>query len=146
MTKRILFDKFEFPVIKGLDYLKDDKNVNPDYLFINDKNDGFSMYFEKDFPKFSVPKEKQDREYLLFEATTPNRKITLFCPQRHKNLNSVVWYFYVELFDNEGISYELPGQVRVEKEAFCINSSNGKPKFIEVLEQINLKQEKEIKQ
>lgn len=66
MKKRVIFfDKFEFPVMKGLDYLYDKAKPITDYLFINQPNDGFSMYFEEDFPKFAVPKEKTDREYVL---------------------------------------------------------------------------------
>ena len=34
----ILFDKFEFPVIEGLEYLTNEKIINTDYLFINELN------------------------------------------------------------------------------------------------------------
>ena len=140
MEKTIFFDKFEFPVIKGLDYLKDENKPTTDYLFINERNDGFSMYFEKDFPKFTVPKEKTDREYLLLEFTKPNRKITFFCPEKHKNLDTVVWYFYMELFDDNGGVHTLPGQVRVIADEPHLWQGENKPQFLKILEQVKLKE------
>ena len=55
MEKIILFDEFEVPIIKGLEYLANEKIINSDYLFINESNDGFSMYFDKEFPVFNIP-------------------------------------------------------------------------------------------
>ena len=139
MEKTISFDKFEFPIVKGLDYLIDDKNSIIDYLFINERNDGFSMYFEKGFPKFTVPKEKTDREYLLLEFSKPNRKITFFCPEKHKNLDTVVWYFYMELFEDNGEVHILPGQVRVKADEPHLWQGKNKPQFLKILEQVKLK-------
>lgn len=98
------------------------------------------MYFENNFPIFTLP-ENNDRPYCLFDIQRPGRRIHFFCPERHKHLDSVVWYFYVELFDNSGISHILPGQIRVPADASCIKMMKGKPKFIEVLEQVRLTNE-----
>ena len=135
--KRILFGKFEFPRVNGLEYLFDEQEPITDYLFVNEPNDGFSMYFEKDFPVFTVPDDK-NREYCLFEMKRPNRIIKFFCPEKRKNLDSAVWYFYMEILDEKGNMYSLPGQVRVGIEGACILQASSKPKFIEVLEQVKL--------
>ena len=132
--KRILFGDFEFPRIRGLDYLLDEKKPVTDYLFVNESRDCFSMYFEDGFPIFTVP-ENSDRPYCLFELKSPGRMIKFFCPEKHPNLDSVVWYFYVEVFDEQGVAHGLPGQVRVRLNVLR-SMSKDKPKFIEVLENV----------
>ena len=135
--KRIVFDGFEFPVIKGLEYLINENVPETDFLFINEPSTDFSLMFEKDFPIFKVP-ENSDRDYCLFELKRSDRVIKFFCPEKHKNLDSVVWYFYVELFDEQGVAHGLPGQVRVEFDGNILRQAKGKPKFIEILEQVKL--------
>ena len=136
-NKRILFGKFEFPRIHGLEYLLDEEKTVTDYLFVNESNERFSMYFEEGFPRFTVP-EHSDREYCLFEVKRKDRRISFFCPERHKNLKSVVWYFYVELFDENGRVHELPGQITVGFDLSVVQIMKKKPQFIEVLENITL--------
>ena len=135
--KRILFGKFEFPVEKGLEYLVNENIPETDFLLINEPSESFSMMFEKDFPIFTVP-ENSDRPYCLFEMKRPGRVIKFFCPERHKNLDTAVWYFYMELFDESGEAHTLPGQVRVEFDGDTIRQPRGKLKFLEVLENIQL--------
>ena len=135
--KKILFGKFEFPRVSGLQYLLDEEKVVTDYLFVNDPHDRFSMYFENGFPVFTVPEDSK-RPYWLFEMKRPGRTIKFFCPERHKHLDSVVWYFYVELFDEQGIAHGLPGQVRLRTDDSFIHTRKGKPQFIEILEQVKL--------
>ena len=135
--KRILFGDFEFPRTNGLDYLLDEKKPVTDYLFVNEPRDYFSMYFENGFPIFTVP-ENSERSYCLFELKRPGRRIKFFCPEKHPNLDSVVWYFYVEVFDEQGVAHGLPGQIRVGLDEFQAKLAKGKPKFIEVLENITL--------
>ena len=135
--KRILFGDFEFPRIRGLDYLLDEKKPVTDYLFVNEPRDCFSMYFEDGFPIFTVP-ETSERPYCLFELKRPGRMIKFFCPEKHPHLDSVVWYFYVELLDESGGVHGLPGQVRVGMRDFQSELAKGKPKFIEVLEGVQL--------
>jgi hypothetical protein len=135
--KRILFDRFEFPKVSGLEYLLDEGKAVTDYLFVNEPNDRFSMYFENGFPTFTVP-EKAERDYCLFELKKTDRIIKFFCPEKRENLNTVVWYFYVELFDKQGTPHALPGQVRVGLNELRSDMAKGKPKFIEVLEGIRL--------
>ena len=135
--KRILFGNFEFPVERGLEYLINDNLPETDFLLINEQHEAFSIMFEKDFPIFTVP-ENSDRPYCLFEMKRPGRVIKFFCPERHKNLDSVVWYFYVELFDEQGVAHGLPGQVRVKFDGNILRQAKGKPKFIELLEGVKL--------
>ena len=135
--KRILFGDFEFPRIRGLDYLLDEKKPVTDYLFVNEPRDYFSMYFENGFPIFKVP-ENSERPYFLFEMNSPGRMIKFFCPEKHKHLDTVVWYFYMEVLDENGAVHGLPGQVRVSMRDFQSELAKGKPKFIEVLENITL--------
>ena len=135
--KRILFGKFEFPMEKGLEYLVNENVPETDFLLINEPGESFSMTFEKDFPIFTVP-ENSDRDYLLFELKRSGRVIKFFCPEKHKNLNAAVWYFYMQLYDERGEAHTLPGQVRVEFDGNCIRHTKGKPKFIELLEGVKL--------
>ncbi|MBQ8340012.1 MAG: hypothetical protein IJY16_06160 [Clostridia bacterium] len=135
--KRILFGDFEFPRIRGLDYLLDEKKPVTDYLFVNESRDYFSMYFENGFPIFTVP-ENSERSYCLFELKRPGRMIKFFCPEKHQNLDTAMWYFYMELFDEQGVAHVLPGQVRVAFENDRTQRIRGKPRFIEVLEGVKL--------
>ena len=135
--KHILFGEFEFPVEKGFEYLVNENLPETDFLCINEPHDAFSMMFEKDFPIFTVPKNS-DRDYLLFELKRSDRAIKFFCPEKHPNLDTVVWYFYVELFDPKGVSHGLPGQVRVDTNDPYIRMTKGKPPFFEILETIKL--------
>ena len=135
--KRILFGKFEFPVEKGLEYLVNENLPETDFLCINEPHDTFSMMFEKDFPIFTVPKNS-DRDYLLFELKRSGRLIKFFCPERHENLDTAVWYFCMELCDESGEVHTLPGQVRVEFDGKFIRQTKDTPKFIELLEGVNL--------
>ena len=135
--KRILFGDFEFPRTNGLKYLLNEELLVTDYLFVNEPHDSFSMYFENGFPIFTVP-ENSERPYCLFEMKRSDRRIKFFCPEKHPNLDSVVWYFYVEVLDEKGVAHGLPGQVRVGMRDFRSELAKGKPKFIEVLENITL--------
>ena len=135
--KRILFGDFEFPRIRGLDYLLDEKKPVTDYLFVNEPHDCFSMYFEDGFPIFTIP-ENDERPYCLFELKRPGRMIKFFCPEKHQNLDTAMWYFYMELFDEQGVVHVLPGQVRVAFEKDHTQRIRGKPQFIEVLEGVKL--------
>ena len=135
--KRILFGKFEFPMEKGLEYLVNENLPETDFILINEPSDSFSMTFEKDFPIFTVP-ENSERNYLLFELKRDGRLIKFFCPEKHKNLDSAVWYFYMDMVDENGETHTLPGQVRVEFDGDCLRRVKGKPKFIEVLEGVKL--------
>ena len=135
--KRILFGDFEFPRTNGLKYLLNEELLVTDYLFVNESHDRFSMYFENGFPIFTVP-ENSERPYCLFEMKCSDRRIKFFCPEKYPNLDSVVWYFYVEVFDEQGVAHGLPGQVRVGMRDFRSELAKGKPKFIEVLEGVKL--------
>ena len=135
--KRILFGDFEFPRTNGLKYLLNEELLVTDYLFVNESHDSFSMYFENGFPIFTVP-ENSERPYCLFEMKRSDRMIKFFCPEKYPNLDSVVWYFYVEVFDEQGVAHGLPGQVRVGMRDFRSELAKGKPKFIEVLEGVKL--------
>ena len=135
--KRILFGEFEFPVEKGLEYLINENVPETDFLLINEPHDTFSMTFEKGFPIFTVPKNS-DRDYFLFEQKRKDRVIKFFCPEKHENLDSAVWYFCMELYDERGEAHTLPGQVRVEFDGNILRQAKGKPKFIELLEGVKL--------
>ena len=135
--KSILFGRFEFPVERGLEYLINENVPETDFLLINEPSESFSLMFEKDFPIFTVP-ENSDRDYLLFELKRSERVIKFFCPEKHKNLDTAVWYFYMELYDERGEAHTLPGQVRVEFDGNILRQAKGKPKFIELLEGVKL--------
>lgn len=137
IEKPIVFEKFEFPRLSGLEYIVNEDISDTDFLFVNDHGDNFSMYFEKGFPIFTVP-EKSERDYGLFELKRQGRIIKFFCPEKHDNLKSVVWYFYVEITDDGGEKHVLPGQVRVSMDVPALIQAVDKPRFIEVLEQVKI--------
>ena len=136
-NKRIFFGEFEFPVEKGLEYVVNDNIPETDFLLINEPRDSFSITFEKDFPVFKIP-EKVERDYCLFELKRKNKTIKFFCPEKRNNLDTVIWYFYIELYDESGEAHTLPGQIRVGFDGKVLRQARGKPKFIEVLEAIKL--------
>ena len=135
--KRIIFGRFEFPVEKGLEYLVNENIPETDFLLINEPHDAFSIIIEKDLPIFTVP-EHSERDYFLFEQKRKDRVIKFFCPEKHENLDSAVWYFCMELYDERGEAHTLPGQVRVEFDGNILRQTKGKPKFIELLEGVKL--------
>jgi len=135
--KRIIFGKFEFPVEKGLEYLVNENIPETDFLLINEPHDAFSIIIEKDFPIFTVP-EHSERDYFLFELKREDRVIKFFCPEKHENLDTAVWYFCLDILDETGGAHSLPGQVRVEFDGDTIRQPKGKLKFLEVLENIQL--------
>lgn len=135
--KKINFGKFEFPKVNGLEYLLNENEKDTDYLFVNDLRDEFSIYFEKDFPKFTLPKDSE-KSYCLFEYKLPKRVIKFFCPERQQKGDSTMLYFYVDIIDDGGKAYTLPGQIMLNHITRCFRFMKRKPKFIEVLEQIKL--------
>ena len=139
LEKRVLFDRFEFPVIRGLNYLMDEENPTTDYLFINEPHEKFSMYFERGQKPFEVTdKSATDKEYCLFQMKRPNRTIHFYCPERLPDRESVMWYFYVEILDENGKVHTLPGQMRVVLKSICLRLTDEKEQFIEILEQVKL--------
>ena len=139
LEKRVLFDRFEFPVIRGLNYLMDDKSPTSDYLFINDPHEKFSMYFEVGQKHFNVTeKGEKENDYCLFQIKRTNRTIHFYCPERLPNRESVMWYFYVEILDENGKVHTLPGQMRVVLKSICLRLTDEKEQFIEILEQVKL--------
>ena len=135
--KSVCFGEFEFQRERGIEYLINDKVPKTDFLLINGAGDSFSMTFEKDFPIFTVP-ERTDRDYCLFELKRKDRVIRFFCPEKRENLDTAVWYFYAELYDEKGEAHILPGQVRVEFDGDILRERKSKPKFIELLEGVKL--------
>ena len=139
LAKRVLFEDFEFPVVKGLEYLMDEENPTTDYLFINEPNEKFSMYFERGQNPFDVSQTSEtDKPYCLFQIKRKNRTIHFYCPERLPNRESVMWYFYVEILDEYGKVHTLPGQIRVVLADGCLRMSDGKTQFIKILEQVKL--------
>lgn len=136
MESIILFNEFEFPKIKGLEYLINTNQLNSDYLFINDVNDFFSIHFEKDFPTFIIPKNSE-LNYSLFEFKKDNKKVKFFCPNRPKNINSTVWYFNIEIIDDDE-THVLPGQICVILDKINMFQVKSIPKFIDILEKIKI--------
>ena len=139
LEKRVLFEGFEFPVFKGLEYLMDEENPTTDYLFINEPNEKFSMYFEKGQNPFDVSQTSiTDNTYCLFKIKRQNRTIHFYCPERMPDRESVMWYFYVEISDKNGGVHTLPGQMRVVLPESCLRLTDEKEQFIEILEQVKL--------
>jgi hypothetical protein len=80
----------------------------------------------------------EGESYYTFEIKLPLRKISFFCPQKNKRLNTVVWYFCLEITDEDGARHELAGQITLMLDELQDLIAKGKPKFIEVLENIKV--------
>lgn len=132
-----LFGEFEIPVIRGCVYLGNEAETAMDYLFVNERRGQFSLYFENGMTSFIIPREGlKNRSYNLFEYHSVNRKIRVFCPEKQKELDSVIWYFEIELLDAAGERHSLPGQITVlcDHDACRCNP----PRFVELLKRIEL--------
>ncbi len=136
----IRFGRFLIPRLNEFKYLQSEECTDNDFLFVNEPHGAFSIYFEEGFPRFLVP-DRSDRDYCLLEVKRPNKMIRLFCPARHRRLCSVIWYFYVELFDENGEQYCLPGQMCVNTEDNIEREIKHQTVLLTVLEQIQLYQE-----
>ena len=135
--KRIRFGDFSFPLERGLEYLVNDALSETDFLHVNEPGDSFSITLEKDAPIFTVP-EKTERDYCLFELHRRDRVIRFFCPEKREHLHTAVWYFYAVLTDAMGEAHTLTGQVRVSFDGDRLRCPRGKPKFIDLLERVEL--------
>ena len=139
--ERVLYDRYEIPVIEGYEYLFDEKKPVTDYIFINEPPDGFSIYLEKGVKPFTEHLElyrKGDRTFKLVTVKLADRNIHFICFESNPNRDAVVWYFYIELFDKQGDTHILPGQVRVVLSDGSPPILDGNTPFIKILEQINL--------
>ena len=136
--KRVKLGEFEVPIPKGHHRITD-RDETTDYLFINGPHETFSMYFERGQKPFEIKdRAEKDGEYCLFQMKRPNRTIHFYCPERLPDRESVMWYFYVEIFDEKGKVHVLPGQIRVVHAGGCLRMADGKTKFIEILENVQL--------
>ncbi len=132
-----LFGEFEIPVIRGYVYLGNEAETAMEYLFVNERSGQFSLYFENGMPGFVIPAEGlENRSYNLFELNSVNRRIRFFCPEKHKELDSVIWYFEIELLDAKGERHSLPGQITVLCDSTVCR--NHQPRFVELLKRIEL--------
>ena len=133
----------EFEFYMGSTTYADMPAVNMDHVFYQGKADIGTVpqwlvsVFGGAYIIFKVP-ENSERDYCLLELKRSDRVIKFFCPEKHKNLDTAVWYFYMELYDECGEAHTLPGQVRVEFDGNILRQAKGKPKFIEILEQVKL--------
>lgn len=139
VREKIIFDRFEIPVLKGLNYLLDETKPTTDYLFINEPHEKFSMYFESGQKPFEISDRAiKNGDYCLLEMKRQNKSLHFYCPERLIGKGAVMWYFYVQFFAEDGGLFVLPGQIRVVMPDGCFRYADGKAKFIEVLDNIKV--------
>ena len=136
--KRIRFDEFEVPVPKGHKRIID-KDETTDYLFINAPREIYTVYFDSGMPLYSSKLLSGSAEGSTLEIKLTDRKIVFFCPSGGGDRKDGLWYFNIEFAGSGGEVLTLPGQILVNSDEVYRRTVCGKLPFLEILEQIKLR-------
>ena len=138
IKKRVMFNEFEVPIIKGHQQITD-KDETTDYLFINAPRDIYTVYFDSSMPIFGKNVFDGCEESSCIEINMTDRKICFYCPTRTKGRKDALWYFIIEFVGENGEALFLPGQILVNSDEVYRKTVGGKLPFVEILEKIKLK-------
>ena len=138
IKKRVMFNEFEVPKIKGHKQITD-KDATTDYLFINAPRDIYVLYFDSVMPIYGQSVLDGCEESSSLELKMIDRKIRFYCPTRTKGRKDGLWYFNVEFAGKDGELLILPGQILVKSDEVYRKTVCGKLPFVEILEKIILK-------
>ena len=143
LRKRVRFGEFEVPIPRGYQQIID-KDETTDYLFINAPKDIYTVYFDSGMPFYSDKILSSYPEGSTLELKLPDRKIVFFCPSRGGARKDGLWYFNIEFpTEDETEVLTLPGQVLVNSDEVYRKTVGGKLPFVEILEKIKCKLNKE---
>lgn len=135
--RRILFDEFTIPDLKGFERT-DDKDDKTEYLFLKAPKNTYTIYFDSGMPIYDQNILNGCKEGGTMEFKFSDRIITLYFPTRVENSKSL-WFFNIEFDSNNDENLVLPGQVILNSIQAFHSKVNKRSSFMDVLEQIMLK-------
>ena len=134
MENKIILSNFQIPIIKGLTYLTDN-NESIESVVINAPRMQYSLYFEKNMKNQDI--ENID-EYNLILIKKNNHKIYFFYPYKQNKIKTTLWYFKIEILDEEGKVNILPGQVLMDSSIINKQRNFVKLPFMNILENVKI--------
>ena len=134
MENKIILSNFQIPIIKGLTYLTDNSE-SIESVVINAPRMQYSLYFEKNMENHDI--ENID-EYNLILIKKNNHKIYFFYPYKQNKIKTTLWYFKIEILDEEGKVNILPGQVLMDSSIINKQRNSIKLPFMNILENVKI--------
>ena len=134
MKNKIILNNFQIPIIKGLTYLTDNSE-SIESVVINAPRMQYSLYFEKNMKNQDI--ENID-EYNLILIKKNNHKIYFFYPYKQNKIKTTLWYFKIEILDEEGKVNILPGQVLMDSSIINKQRNSIKLPFMNILENVKI--------
>lgn len=134
MENKIMLSNFQIPIIKGLTYLTDNSE-SIESVVINAPRMQYSLYFEKNMKNQDI--ENID-EYNLILIKKNNHKIYFFYPYKQNKIKTTLWYFKIEILDEEGKVNILPGQVLMDSSIINKQRNSIKLPFMNILENVKI--------
>ena len=134
MENKIILSNFQIPIIKGLTYLTDNSE-SIESVVINAPRMQYSLYFEKNMKNQDI--ENID-EYNLILIKKSNYKIYFFYPYKQNKIKTTLWYFKIEILDEEGKVNILPGQVLMDSSIINKPRNSIKLPFMNILENVKI--------
>ena len=138
VRKRVGVDQFDVPIPKGHERITD-KDATTDYLFIHAPKEIYTICFDSTMPFYDSRILSGYVESSSLEIKLSDRRIVFFCPFRQGVRTDGLWYFNIEFFGENGEVLTLPGQIVVNSDEVYRKTVNGKLPFIQILEEIQLK-------
>ena len=138
VRKRVGFDQFDVPIPKGHERITD-KDATTDYLFIHAPKEIYTICFDSTMPFYDSRILSGYVESSSLEMKLSDRRIAFFCPFRQGVRTDGLWYFNIEFFGENREVLTLPGQIVVNSDEVYRKTVNGKLPFIQILEEIQLK-------
>ena len=134
MENKIILSNFQIPIIKGLTYLTDNSE-SIESVVINAPRMQYSLYFEKNMENQDI--ENID-EYNLILIKKNNHKIYFFYHYKQNKIKTTLWYFKIEILDEEGKVNILPGQVLMDSSIINKQRNSIKLPFMNILENVKI--------
>lgn len=135
--KIIKLSNFQIPIIKGLKYLTDFKDSCNESLLINAPRMQYSIYFEKNMENQNI---ENIEEYNLILIKKNNHKIYFFYPYKQNKIKTILWYFKIEITDDDGKVNILPGQVLMDSSIVNKDKNQIRLPFMNILENVKINQ------
>ena len=142
VRKRVKFGEFEVPIPKGHQRITD-KDETTDYLFINAPKEIYTVYFDSAMPFYSDKILGDCEEGSTLELKLSDRRIVFFCPSGGSDRKDGLWFFNIDFATGGDEVLTLPGQIMVNSDEVYRKTVCGKLPFVEILEKIQCKLNKE---
>lgn len=135
--KIIKLSNFQIPIIKGLKYLTDFNDSCNESLLINAPRMQYSIYFEMNMENQNI---ENIEEYNLILIKKNNHKIYFFYPYKQNKIKTILWYFKIEITDDDGKVNILPGQVLMDSSIVNKDKNQIRLPFMNILENVKINQ------